>query len=89
MGVSLWTVSSKLESHTLNMVTVPLITHRFDGVVAELQEQGLIVTVHSAGNETWFVKDDGIYLGYVVSGLEMLELKSRNQLDIHGIRSLG
>lgn len=63
--------------------------HKFDGVVAELQEQGLTVTVHSALNETWYVKGDGIYIGYVASGAEMLELKRTNQLNIRGIQSLG
>jgi hypothetical protein len=63
--------------------------HKFDGVVAELQEQGLTVTVHSALNETWYVKGDGIYIGYIASGAEMLELKRTNQLNIRGIQSLG
>jgi hypothetical protein len=62
---------------------------KFDGVVAELQEQGLTVTVHSELNETWYVKGDGIYNGYIASGAEMLELKRTNQLNIRGIQSLG
>jgi len=66
-----------------------LDSHELDGVVAELQEQGLTVTVHSASNETWYVKGDGIYTGYIASAAEMLELKRTNQLNIRGIQSLG
>ena len=62
---------------------------QFDGLVAELQEQGLTVTVHSELNETWYVKGDGIHIGYIASGAEMLELKRTNQLNIRGIQSLG
>ena len=62
--------------------------HKFDGVVAELREQGLTVKVHSTLNETWYVKGDGIFNGYIVSGAEMLELKRANQLNIRGIKSL-
>ena len=61
----------------------------FDGVLAELREQGLKVTVSSALNETWYIKDDGIFTGYIVSGAELLELKSANKLNIRGIKSLG
>jgi hypothetical protein len=63
--------------------------HKFDGVVAELREQGLTVKVHSALNETWYVKGDGIFLGYIVSSAEMLDLKRANKLNIRGIKSLG
>jgi hypothetical protein len=63
--------------------------HKFDGVVAELRELGLKVTVHSALNETWYVKDDGLYVGYIATGAELLELKSANKLNIRGIKSLG
>ena len=66
-----------------------LNNHKFDGVVAELQQQGLTVTVQSALNETWYVKGDDIYIGYIASGAEMLELKRTDQLNIRGIKSLG
>jgi hypothetical protein len=66
-----------------------LNSDKFDGVVAELQDQGLTVTVHSALNETWYVKGDGIYVGYIASGAEMLDLKRTNQLNIRGIQLLG
>jgi hypothetical protein len=60
-----------------------------DEVVAELREQGLTITVHNASNETWYVKGDGLYTGYVATGTELLELKRRNKLNILGIKSLG
>jgi len=69
--------------------SVSLEKTEFDGVLAELREQGLKVTVSSALNETWYIKDDGIFTGYIVSGAELLELKSANKLNIRGIKSLG
>ena len=64
-------------------------SHKSEGAVDELREQGLKVTVHSAANDTWYVKGDGIYIGYVASGDELLELKRANKLNIRGIKSLG
>ena len=57
--------------------------------MAELREQWLQVQVHSAANDTWYVKGDGIYIGYIASGAELLELKSASKLNIRGIKSLG
>jgi len=68
---------------------VSLNKNKFAGVLAELREQGLKVTVSSALNETWYIKDDGIFTGYIASGAELLELKSTNKLNIRGIKSLG
>ena len=62
---------------------------KYDGVVAELREQGLKVTVHSASNETWYVKGEEIYTGYIATGDELIELKSANKLNLPGIKSLG
>jgi hypothetical protein len=62
---------------------------KFDGVVAELRSQGLTVTMHSAPNETWYVKGEGIYQGYLVTGQELMALKRSNTLDLRGIKSLG
>jgi len=47
------------------------------------------VTLCSALNETWYIKDDGLFSGYIASGAELLELKSANKLNIRGIKSLG
>ena len=64
--------------------------NKFDGVIAELREQGLKVTVSSVLNETWYIKDDaGIFTGYIASGDELLELQNAKKLNIRGIRSLG
>jgi len=68
---------------------VSLNNNKFDGVLAELREQGREVTVCRALNETWYIKDDGLLIGYIASGAELLELKSTNQLNIRGIKSLG
>jgi hypothetical protein len=68
---------------------VLLNKNRFDGVVAELREQGLEVTVCRAIDDAWYIKDDGLFSGYIASGRELLALKSANQLNIHGIKSLG
>jgi hypothetical protein len=51
--------------------------------------KGLEVTVCSVLNETWYIKDDGLFTGYIASGAELLELKSANKLNIRGIKSLG
>jgi hypothetical protein len=67
---------------------VSLNTNKFDGVLAELRDQGLQVTLCSSLNETWYIKDDGLFTGYVASGAELLELKSTNKLNIRGIKSL-
>ena len=63
--------------------------NKFDDALAELREQGLEVTVCSALNETWYIKDAGLFTGYIASGAELLELKSANKLNIRGIKSLG
>jgi hypothetical protein len=62
---------------------------RFEGAVDELRNQGLIVNVHNPSNKTWYVKGDGIYVGYVVTGEELLALKRENRLDLSGVKSLG
>jgi hypothetical protein len=63
--------------------------NKFEGVINELREQGLQVTLCSALNETWYIKDDGIFTGYIASGAELIELKGANKLNIRGIKSLG
>jgi hypothetical protein len=68
---------------------VSLKKNKLDDVLAELRDQGLQVTLCNALNETWYIKDDGIFTGYIASGAELLELKSANKLNIRGIQSLG
>jgi len=60
-----------------------------DGIVSELRSQGLTVTQHDATNQTWYIKGNGIYLGYVATGDELIELKRINQLSLLGVKSLG
>ena len=57
--------------------------------VAELQEQGLTVRLHSRENNTWHIADGGLYSGYIASGDELVELRKANNLNIRGIKSLG
>jgi len=63
--------------------------HRYDSAISELREQGLQVTVHSEANETWYVKEEGRFNGYTVTGTELLVLKRADQLNIRGIQLLG
>ena len=60
-----------------------------DGIISELRSQGLTVTQHSASNQTWSIKGNGIYGGYVVTGNELIELKRTNKLSLLGVKSLG
>jgi hypothetical protein len=60
-----------------------------DEIISELRSQGLTVTQHSASNQTWYVKGNGIYVGYVVTGNELIELKRTNKLSLLGVKSLG
>ena len=57
--------------------------------VAELQQQGLTVKLHSRENSTWYIADGGVYSGYIASSDELVELKKANKLNIRGIKSLG
>lgn len=68
-----------------------MLSHKggIDSVLAELREQGLEVSRCSVVNETWYIKDEGFFKGYIASGAELLELKSANKLNIGGIKSLG
>ena len=62
---------------------------KVEGIISELRSQGLTVTRLSVSNETWYIKGDGIYLGYVATGDELIELKRINKLSLPGIKSLG
>jgi hypothetical protein len=63
--------------------------HEVNEVVTELREQGLSVTVYSASNDTWWVRSNGVYISYLATGAELLQLKSADKLNIRGIKSLG
>jgi hypothetical protein len=65
------------------------LTPELDAALAELQNQGLTVRLHSAQNNTWHIADGGLYSGYVASGDELVELRRSNKLNIRGIKELG
>jgi hypothetical protein len=84
--VQLCTAVLLQEGHTFAMTAE---STKYDDVVAELEKQGLTVRLHSRENNTWHIADGGLYSGYVASGDELVELKSANNLNIRGIKSLG
>jgi hypothetical protein len=86
--VSVLFAEGRHTSHEEKQMTTTLDT-KYEDAVGELREQGLKVSVHSALNETWYIKGDGIYIGYVASGDELLELKRTHKLNLDGIKSLG
>src|SRR6185369_85939 len=49
------------------MIMVMTNDKTVDGAVAELRKQGLAVTVHNPSNETFYIKAEGIFAGYVVA----------------------
>ena len=65
--------------------TTPMIVN----VLHELEDQGLSVKSHNALNGPWFIKGNGIFLGYVATSDELIELKEENRLNLRGIKSLG
>ena len=63
--------------------------HEVDEAVAELREQGLAVSVYSASSDTWWVRGNGVYISYLATSAELLQLKGAHKLNIRGIKSLG
>jgi hypothetical protein len=61
----------------------------FDDILEELERQGVSIKSHNESNRTWFVKGEGIFMGYVVTSDELIELKRVNRLNLYGIKSLG
>jgi hypothetical protein len=57
--------------------------------LAELENQGLTIRLHSVQNKTWHIADGGLYSGYVASGDELVELARTNRLNFQGIKDLG
>jgi hypothetical protein len=60
-----------------------------DGILDELERQGLSVKTHNDLNHTWFVNGEGIFLGYLATTDELIELKEANRLNLPGIKALG
>jgi hypothetical protein len=67
----------------------PQSSKTLDDVVAELRSQGVTINLDNATNKTWYVKGDGIYVGYVVTSDELIALKRENRLTLEGVKSLG
>jgi hypothetical protein len=61
----------------------------FDGILEELERQGVTIKSHNEANRTWFIKGEAIFTGYVVTSDELIELKRINRLNLYGIKSLG
>jgi hypothetical protein len=61
----------------------------FVGILEELERQGVSIKSHNEFNQTWFVQGEGIFLGYVVTSDELIELRRVNRLNLYGIKSLG
>ena len=59
------------------------------GILKELERQGIFIKRHDEFNQTWFVRGEGIFSGYVVTSDELIELKRENRLNLYGIKSLG
>ena len=57
--------------------------------LADLEEQGLTIRLHSIQNNTWHIADGGLYSGYVVSETELVQLRRSGKLSIRGIKELG
>ena len=68
---------------------MPTNSQSIVGILNELEDQGLSVKSHNAHNGTWFIKGDGIFLGYIATTDELIELKEEKRLDLNGIKSLG
>ena len=88
-GVSLFNWGQRSRGFTTIMTVMPMKQVQIDGMVNELRSQGLTVTQLSASNQTWYIKGDGIYVGYVATGDELIELKRRDRLSLPGVKSLG
>jgi hypothetical protein len=88
-AVSLFNWGQRSCGFTTILAVMPMKQVKIDGMVNELRSQGLIVTQLSPSNQTWYIKGDGIYQGYVATGDELIELKRRDRLSLPGVKSLG
>ena len=52
----------------------PIISE-LDAALAELEQQGLTVRLHSGKDNTWHIAKGGLYSGYVVSAEELVDLR--------------
>jgi hypothetical protein len=93
-GVQLCTVFMRVIGNTLIVDIepthlMPSLIGELDAALTELRKQGLTVGLHSRQNNTWHIRDGGVYSGYIASTDELLELKRTDKLNIRGIKDLG
>ena len=84
-----WSIRHSGESPCVSAFPVTASTLSIDGILEELESQGVSIKSHNEFNQTWFVRGEGIFVGYVVTTDELIELKRVNRLNLHGIKSLG
>jgi hypothetical protein len=65
----------------------PIISE-LDTALADLQQLGLTVRLHSRLDNTWHISDGGLYSGYVVRAGELVGLRQAKRLNIQGIIDL-
>jgi hypothetical protein len=68
-------------------VVAPIISE-LDAALANLQQQGLTVRLHSRPSNTWHIADGGLYSGYVVTAEELVDLRKRKRLNFQSIKDL-
>jgi len=67
---------------------VASIIPELDAALADLQQLGLTVRLHSVEKHTWHIADGGLYSGYVVTAEELIDLRRANKLNLQGIQDL-
>lgn len=65
----------------------PIISE-LNAALAELEQQGLTVRLHSGKDNTWHIADGGLYSGYALRADELVDLRRVKKLNIQGIRDL-
>ena len=65
----------------------PIISE-LDTALADLQQLGLTVRLHSRLDNTWHISDGGLYSGYVVEARELVDLRQAKEFNLEGIIDL-
>jgi hypothetical protein len=81
-------VTFALRRLTYRKAVVAPIISELDVALADLQQQGLTVRLHSRPNNTWHIADGGLYSGYVVKAEELVDLRKRKKLNLQAIKDL-
>ncbi len=68
-------------------VVAPIISE-LEAALAELQQQGLTVRLHSRKDNTWHIADLWLYSGYVFSAVELVDLRKAKKLNFQCIEDL-